>query len=158
MFNLMPMRKTGNGRREMFRPAYPMDRLSNDFETIFSRLFPGWPVPFEGVAYPEPKWGFDVEELDKEFVVRAEAPGFEIKDFDIHVTGNVLTLRADHKVEIEKKKEGDYCYAERGLERNVTLPAGIKPEAIEAMYRNGILEVHVPKSEETKPRRVVVKS
>jgi HSP20 family protein len=151
----MPMRKTGN--RELARPAYAMGRYNNDFEAMFNRLFAGWPIPFEGFAYPEPKWAFNVEELDKEFVIRAEAPGFEGSEFEVLFTNNVLTLKAEHKVETEGKIEGTF-HCERYFERDVTLPAGIKPEKIEATYKNGVLEVHVPKSEETKPRRVIVKT
>jgi HSP20 family protein len=157
MFSLMPMRRAGNGNRELTRPVYPMGRFNNEFETMFNHLFAGWPRPFEGLAYPETKWGFEVEELEKEFVIRAEAPGFEGTDFEVFVSNNVLMLKAEHKMKTEGKREGVVC-CERSFEREVTLPADIKPEKIEAFYKNSILEVHVPKSEETKARRVIVKT
>ena len=157
MFSLMPMRKPGLGTRELFRPAYPVNRLNREFETIFNRLFAGWPIPYEGLALPETKWGFDVDEMDKEFVIRAEAPGFDANDFGVFMTGNMLTLKAEHKPDAKEKKEGAWCW-ERNFEENVTLPTGIEPERIEAIYRNGILEVHVPKSEVVKPRRITVKT
>jgi len=157
MSALMSMRKMGNGNREVVRPVYPVARFNNEFETLFNRLFAGWPIPFEGFANAETKWGFEMAELDKEFVIRAEAPGFEGTEFIVFVNNNVLTLKAEHKAEPEGKCEGT-VRCERFFEKNVTLPAGIKPEMIEATYKNGILEVHVPKLEETKPRRVIVKT
>jgi HSP20 family protein len=98
-----------------------------------------------------------VKELDKEFVIHAEAPGFEGAEFEVFFSNDVLTLKAEHKVETEGKREGAVC-CERYFERDVTLPAGVNSEKIEATYKNGILEVHVPKSEECKPRRVIVKT
>jgi len=157
MFSMTPMRKSANVNREPFVPVYPLARVNNEFETLFNRFFGGWPVPCEGFAFPETKWGFDIEELDKEFVIYAEAPGFEANEFEIFVNGNVLTLKAEHKVENGEKKGGGFR-CERCFERSVTLPAKIKAEKIEAAYKNGILEVHVPKMEETKPRRVIVKT
>jgi len=155
MFSIAPWRKAGFGRRELFRPTFPMARLNNEFESIFDRFFAGLPVPFEAWPDAETKWGFEMDNLDKEFVIRAEVPGFEAKDFEIFVNGNVLMLKAEHKVAEGAKKEEGYRF-ERRLEENVTLPAAIKADKIEALYKNGILEVHVPKLEETKPRRVTV--
>jgi HSP20 family protein len=157
MFTITPMRKAPIAGREMVRPSFPLARLNNEFETIFNRFFAGLPVPFEGWTYPETKWAFDVEELAEEFVIHAEAPGFEVNDFEILVNGNVLTLKAEHKV-VNGEKKGPNYRCERCLEETVTLPVGIKAEKIEAFYKNGILEVHVPKLEETKPRRVIVKT
>jgi HSP20 family protein len=126
-----------------------------------NRFFGGLPEPYGSRwGYPETFWAFEMEETDKEFVIHAEAPGFEMKDFEIFLTGNLLTLKAEHKTKIEKKvvkEEGEFL-AERTFERYVTLPTGVLPEKIEAFYKNGILEVHVPKCEEAKPLRIPVKA
>jgi HSP20 family protein len=156
MFGLIP-KKVGNGNREMFAFGHPLARMRSEFDTIFNRMFGGFPNAYERWPYPESYVDFEAEETDKEFVIFVEAPGFEAKDFDVRVTGNVLTLRAEHKKETMKKKE-EYDYTERHLERSITLPAFVAPDGIEATYKNGILEVHVPKSEEAKPRRVAVKT
>ena len=119
-----------------------------------------WPTPFGSDWDQERFWGLDVDDTGKEFVVRAEAPGFEAGDFDVQVTGNLLTIRAEHKQEAEDKKD-DYHYQERRygrFQRSVTLPAGAATDKVEARYRNGVLEVHLPRSPEAQGRRIEVKA
>jgi HSP20 family protein len=93
-----------------------------------------------------------MEEREKEFVVRAEVPGFEANELVVNLTGNMLTIRAEHKVAREGKEE-----VERRFERTFTVPTGVIPEKIEALYRNGVLEVHLPRSPEPEGRRIEVK-
>lgn len=98
-----------------------------------------------------------MNETDKEMVIRADVPGFEPKDFDIHVSGNVLTIRAEQKQESGQKK-GGYAFSERRLQRSLTLPASTNPDKIEAHYHNGVLELHLPKTEQSKGRKIEVKT
>jgi HSP20 family protein len=99
-------------------------------------------------------WGFTVEEKEREVVIRMEVPGFAASELEILLSGEVLTIRAEHKEKAEMPVEGRYGK----LERTVTLPAGIVPEKIEARYLNGVLEVHVPRVPEALPRRIEVKT
>jgi len=110
--------------------------------------------PFEAAWDWEPP-GLDLEEMENEVVVRAEVPGFEPNELELMLRDNTLTIRAEHREPVEGKA------AERRharLERTVTLPAGVEPDKIEARYRNGVLEVHVPRAPEAKPRRIEVKT
>jgi HSP20 family protein len=157
MFSVMPVTKKGNGR-EFFRSAYPLSRLGDEFDALFNRFFAGWPVPSARPFSPEMYWGFDMDETEKEYIFCFEAPGFEAKDFDLHVTGDVLTVCADHKQATGEKGAEEYGYGERHFKRSVNLPGGIVPNAIEAIYKNGILEIHMPKSETAKSRQIAVKS
>jgi len=145
MFLMAPWRK---------ETAYPPARLNEEFKTLFDRFVGGWPTPFE----PERErfWNLEMEETEKEFVFRAEAPGFETEDFRVEVHGEALMLKAEHKHE-KKEKEDEYEYAERKYERYVTLPAPVATEKVEAVYRNGVLEVRLPKAEESKIHCVLVK-
>ena len=137
MFNLMPRRREYN----------PMEWFPREFASLFHRAFPMPPVE---PAWEFETWGFEMEETEPEVVVRAAVPGFEPNELTVELTGNLLTVRAEHPA-----KEG----APVGrLERTVTVPAGIDPERIEARYRNGILEVHMPRTPEAKPRRIEVKA
>jgi len=149
MFCLKPL-----GMRE---PLAPMDA---EFKTLFDRFFGGWPVPFEPNMNRAGVWELKVEETEKEFFVRAEAPGFEPEDFRVEVRGALLMLKAEHKHEAKEKKEKYEWAEERELfyERYVTLPAATDPEKVEAHYRNGVLEVHLPKTEEVKTRLIPVKT
>lgn len=100
----------------------------------------------------------DWDDTEKEYVLRAEVPGFEPDDFDIKVSGNVLTLRAEHKEE-KKAKKGQGSYHHYGsFYESVTLPNGVLSDQIDARYHSGVLEIHLPKSEECQGKRIEVTS
>ncbi len=149
MFSLIPRRERG----EMIRP-YPFDEFRREFSSLFDRAFPAWPFPFE--SRWENYWGFEMEEKENEYVVRAEVPGFEASELDVRLDGNVLAIRAEHKVEGEAKEAVERPYGR--LERTLTLPAGFNPEKVEARYRNGVLEVHLAKAPEAQTRHIEVKA
>src|SRR5262249_10379585 len=130
------------------------------FDTLFDRFFGRLPAPFESGWGTSPYWGLDVHDTGKEVVIRAEAPGFEKDDFDIQIAGNLLTIQAEQKHEAEEKKD-DYQFTERRygrFQRSVALPAGTDTDNVEARYRNGVLEIHLPKTPEAQGRRIEVKS
>jgi HSP20 family protein len=149
MFGLIP-------RREKERVGLPMPRLGDEFKALYERFFNGWPMLFEPVAEAEHFWGLEVKEVGKEVVVRAEVPGFEAADLDVELRNNRLLITAEKKREAKEKEKG-YEYAERRYERFVELPVEIEPAKVEATYRNGVLEVHLPKTEEAKGWHVPVK-
>jgi HSP20 family protein len=153
MFGLIPRKRAA---RELAREGLePLDLMRREFATLFDRFFGPWPL----LATPleeKPSWGFDVEETPKEVVVRAEVPGFEIGDLKLEVAGDTLMILAEHKMEV-KEKEAEERYLGR-LERTVLLPSAAEVDKIEAVYRNGILEIHIPKKPEAVPRRIEVKT
>jgi HSP20 family protein len=156
MFSLMPRRRANREERALARAERtPFDLLRHEFASLFDRVFPAWPMPLE-VPYlmAEEPWGIEMEELEGEVVVRAELPGFEMNELEVTLRDNVLTIRAEHK---EAAEEGKAEPRHVRVERMVTLPAGIEPERIEARYRNGVLEVHVPRAAAALPRRIEVK-
>lgn len=162
MFNLTPWKKEKNGEQAVSRREsdFPLSQLRQEFDAIFDRFFRGFPTPFRGDWPTERFWGLDLDDTGNEFVVRAEAPGFEANDFDIQVSGNLLTIQAERKGDKEEKK-GDYHYTEHSygqFQRSVTLPAGVDTDKVEARYRNGILELHLPKTPEALGKRIDVKS
>jgi HSP20 family protein len=73
------------------------------------------------------------------------------------VNGNVLTIRAEQKQESSQKKDG-YRTSERRWQQSLTLPAGTNPDKVDARYRNGILELHLAKTEQSRGRRIEVKT
>jgi HSP20 family protein len=88
-------------------------------------------------------------------VLRADAPGFEPDEFDVQISGNQLILKAEHKEEQVEGETRGYRYGR--LYRTVPLPAGVVEDKIAATYRNGVLELHLPKGEQAKGRRIDVK-
>ncbi|MBN2848361.1 MAG: Hsp20/alpha crystallin family protein [Coriobacteriia bacterium] len=126
-------------------------RMQRDMDRIFSRLGAA-EVGGESVAWM-PK--VDVKRKDDDIVVRAELPGIDAQNVEVEVTDGVLTIRGERKQ--EEKREGEdwlvceSCYG--SFERSLTIPESVDPATITAEYKDGILEVHVPKAlEAAKPR------
>jgi len=157
MFGLLPRRREkGVGNLLVPREFTPLDLLRREFTPLFNRINAFWPIPFEPPWEMTEPWGFTLEEKEKEIVIRAEVPGFEASELEVLLTGEVLTIRAEHKE--AAKVEGEVPVEPRynRLERTATLPVGIVPEEIEARYHNGVLEVHVPRVPEAMPRSIEV--
>ena len=102
----------------------------------------------------------DVEETDKEFIIKAEMPGFNENNVKITVDKHVLHITGEVD-ESEKDKDGKrYLIKERrhsSFERSFSLPEGLDESAISASFENGILTVTLPKTPEEQPKRIEVK-
>jgi HSP20 family protein len=100
----------------------------------------------------------DIYETEGELVLSAEIPGVDEKDIEIKVEDNTLTIRGERKFEKETKEE-NYHRIERAygsFMRSFTLPNYVDQDRIEAQQENGVLKIHMPKREETKPRKVKI--
>jgi HSP20 family protein len=94
----------------------------------------------------------DLKETDKELIAYIEIPGVDKKDIQLKVTENSLEVKAEKKAEAKVEKEG-YLKAERsykGFYRSISLPTKIIPEKTKASYKDGVLEIVMPKAEEKK--------
>lgn len=151
MFSLIPWRR--ERRESVLMPREdPFRLMRREFETLMDRYFGSWPV------LETNEWGLDVEEKEEEVLVRAEVPGFEPGEVNIMLQGDVLSIEAEHK-EV-KGKEGEDGSERRfaQMKKSLLLPPGIDREKVEANYRNGLLEVHLPRTPEARPRRIEVKT
>lgn len=129
--------------------------MPEEFTTWFNRFLTEWPV-MEVPEWPY-TWGLTTEEKEKEFVVRVELPGFEPEEVRVEILGERLTVEAEHKEPAEKAEEkAERTYGH--VKREVTLPPGVEPEKVEATYRNGVLEVHLPRKPEAVARRIELKT
>lgn len=100
----------------------------------------------------------DVMESDEEIVLKAELPGIELKDVEVLIKDNILTLRGERKFEKEEKKE-NYHRIERSygvFQRSFTLPATVEQEKVKARMKDGILEVRLPKTKEEKSKKIEI--
>src|SRR3954452_4109968 len=101
----------------------------------------------------------DLVETDDHFVLRADLPGLSEEDVSIELEDSVLTVAGERQAEHEDKREG-FCRLERSFgqfRRSLTLPEGVDADGITAAFDKGVLEVRIPKPEETKPRKVAIK-
>jgi len=103
---------------------------------------------------------FDISETENELIVRAEIPGMDKKDIDIHLTDALLTIRGEKRHEKEDKKE-NYHRIERGcgsFSRSIGLPFDVETDKADATYKDGVLKLTLPKSERAKVKKIEVKS
>ena len=101
----------------------------------------------------------DLYEGKEEVVLKAEVPGLSKEDLKIDLTDSMVTISGEKKKEEELKEEA-YTYSERSygaFSRSLQLPCAVKADKVKATFKNGILEVKLPKTEEAKKRHVTVK-
>ena len=139
-----------------------ISRLRSELDRVFDRFFSPHRAEWGGMSWPLGHWAPSVEIVDSEheFVVRAEIPGLNPKDIELSVSGDILVLSGEKREEREQKGKS-FVRSERrygAFRRTVSLPRGVDPERISARYEQGILSVHVPKSETVKPHRIEVSS
>jgi HSP20 family protein len=132
------------------RSEQPLQRMHHNLNTLFDRLWRGWLGPMDRDFGSMRLWDFGVTENDKEVVVRAEMPGFEEKEVNIEINNDVLTIKA------EKEDSGAGEEEYHSFFRSMTLPAGTNADNAKANYRNGVLELHIPRVEGAKPKRIKV--
>jgi len=155
MFALMPWRK--RTAAALPRAETPFRLFPEEFESLFNRFFTSWPV-LETPEWPY-RWGLTMEEKEKEVVVRVELPGFTPEEVKVELIGERLTVEAEHKEPEKKEKEAEKMEREYAhVKRELTLPPYVELEKAEALYRNGVLEVHLPRKPEAVGRRIEVKT
>ncbi|MDD2462654.1 MAG: Hsp20/alpha crystallin family protein [Desulfobulbus sp.] len=162
----MPMPTSSPERFDLF----PQSRFIQEMDRLFDEYMPhrwwhqlrfGWPgqgmehlKPFEGKSP-----SVDVIDRDGDLLVKAELPGVDKKDISLTIADNVLTLEA--KIEKEEKEEKEQYYRReisRGaFKRVIQLPTAVKEEEAKASFKNGILELILPKVEKTKRATIEVK-
>ena len=101
----------------------------------------------------------DVYEEKDDVVIKAEIPGLSKEDISVQVTNSTLTIKGDKKRE-QEVKEDDYYRCERSFgsfTRAVALPCEVKADQVKASFKNGVLEIRMPKTEEAKKKAVTVK-
>jgi HSP20 family protein len=138
----------------------PFQELQKQMNDLFGTFFDDSP----SLLAARDKYGaftpkFDISESDKAIDLSAELPGIEEKDIDISVEKNILSIAGEKRFE-EEKKEKNYHLTERSygsFRRSFSLPDGIAVDKIEAKFNNGVLTMHLPKTEAAKKKVTKVK-
>ena len=146
------------------RELSPFEEMDRMWDRFFRS---GWSWPMFGDV---PGWGkrlgigdgklprVNVIERDTEIAVKAEVPGVQKDDLDISVTEDTLTIRGSTRRE-EKEEKGDYyrCeMAEGAFARTIDLPSSVDASKVKATFKDGLLEVVMPKREPAKRRTIAV--
>ena len=150
-------------RWEPFTRWGPMKELE-DMEKRLSTIFGRSPIGTDGEkkeAIAVTEWSplVDISEDDKEYIVKAEIPEMKKEDIKINVHDDVLTVSGERKYEKEEKGK-KYHRVERAygsFMRSFALPENADGSKISAEYKDGVLKVHLPKSEQAKKKAIEVK-
>lgn len=135
-------------------PRADFGRLRREMEEVFGRLVEA-PQLGRGAPFPP----VNLYETADGYVLTAEFPGLEPKDVDVSIEGNRVTLRGERKIEVPDDKQTSLHRRERQsgiFRRTVELPAPTDSEKAQALYRNGVLWLRIPKAPEHQPRRIAV--
>ncbi len=161
--------ENGSGEGKITAVEHPRRQAMwpREFDRFFERAFAGFGtfLPWDPTRRWRRPWmpdewlpDLDVFEREGKLIVRADAPGMKRDDLEVKVQGDTLVIRG-HREEKEEAKETDYYHSERrsgAFTRTVALPDRASAEAIEATYKDGVLEVTVPKPAAAEPKPVQV--
>ena len=132
----------------------------NPFEDFFQDFGKGfWLKPLPFPAETELKMKIDVKEDDKSFTVKADIPGVKKEDIQIDIEDDRISLRAEVKREKEEKKDEKVVYSERSygmVSRSFTLPVDVDAKAAKAEYKDGVLNLTLPKKGNGSAKRIAV--
>ena len=160
------MTTTRMQRRQGTFPMFPFARGLDQLQANVRRMFDN-PLTFPDLLTTPPQalaWTPPVEisESRKEMTLTMELAGMDMKDVHVSVDGDVLTIRGEKSEERKEEEEEKHYYLfERNygaFERSFTLTHAVKSDKIEATYRDGVLEVSVPKADEAKAREIPIQT
>jgi len=143
-------------RRTRTENDNPFYMLQKEMNSLFDSFFRGFEVAPRKFAadFGDFTPSVDVKENDKEFIIKAELPGVEEKDVEVTVTNDSVMIKGEKKEEKEDKDK-NYYYMERSygsFSRVIPLEVEIEANKAEARFKNGVLEVKIPKSQTAKAK------
>lgn len=146
-----------------WRPFSELTRMEREAERLFGDFFRKplwgltWPERFREVGFREPV--IEIYEEKDDVIIKAEVPGMKKEDLDINISGTLLTIKGEKKQEEEVKKKG-YYYSERSYGsflRTIDLPKEVQTDKARASFKDGVLELRLPKTDEAKRKDVKIK-
>jgi HSP20 family protein len=153
--DLLPLRRRRTDVPGRYEEEHPLSIVQKEMNRLFDDFSRGFDVaPFSamrerlGTFSPS----LDVKEDDKAITVKAELPGMDEKDVEVLLTDDALTLKGEKKEDKEEKRE-NYYHVERtygSFHRVIPLAAAIDTKKVNATFKNGVLVVTLPKTEEAK--------
>lgn len=102
----------------------------------------------------------DIEEEENKYIIKADLPGVDKKDIEVKLEGGVLSIRGEKQTEKETGKGTKRHRTERfhgTFSRSFTLPDAVKADKVDAVYKDGVLSLTIPKAEEAKPKSIDIK-
>ena len=140
-----------------YNPWSLFDRLGRDSDRFFAR----YPLSNDDETYTHNDWvpAIDIREEENRYLLRADVPGVNVEDLDVTLDKGILTLKGSRETTTDEEEDG-LRRVERvsgRFYRRFSLPDTADSAAVSADYKNGVLEVSIPKQEESQPQRISVK-
>ena len=154
MFGMIPWR-----RKEIRSGNLPsVQDFRREFDDFMDRFLGDVRSRPEGFFTREFAPAFDISETDEEIIVKAELPGVDPKEVDISLTGNMLTVRGEKREQHEEKGENVYRVERTfgSFSRTFPLPCEVREDQITATYKDGVLDLRLPKSETAKKKSIKI--
>jgi len=149
MFDLVPHRGTKS-----------LEQLRNEMDQLWKSFFDTGGLPtVRGESFSFSPT-VDVKESDTSIEVTAEVPGLKPEEIEVTLSGDLLTIKGEKKEEKEEKK-GDYHVWERRFgkfSRSFRLPAAVKKDKVEAVHKDGVLKLKLPKEQKEASTKIKIKS
>lgn len=149
-------------KAEPARPLSPFEEVERRFEDFFRKPFslfgPSWLPRLKMPEFEETTPSVDIFEEGTDMVMKAELPGMKKEEIEVNVSGDRIIISGEKKRE-EKVEKKNYYRLERSygsFSRSFTLPSGVQADKIKAQFKDGILEVRIPKTEEAKKKEIKV--
>jgi HSP20 family protein len=143
-----------------WEPATELNTIQNEMNRLFNSFF-DQPNRANGRSGGTARSWFpamDLVETADRYILRADLPGISDEDVSVQLEDNVLTVSGERKPASEHETEG-YYRIERGFgrfSRTLTLPTGVDPDMVQAHFERGVLEIAIPKPEQSKPKQVQI--
>ena len=139
---------------DLWDPFSSLAEIREEMNRMFDTSLRRQGGPFDGAFSP----AIDVVEEQDNFLVKVDLPGLSKDDVSVTIQDNFLTIKGERKYDAEKK-DSNYYHRERvygSFTRTIELPAHVDAGKIQATFRNGVLHVTLPKTEEAKPKEIKV--
>jgi len=136
-----------------------LDKLSEQFDRMLSSRFPRFDMMEENLTVADWVPAVDIQESEKEYLVKAEIPEVKKEDVKVSIEEGVLTIQGERKAEKEEKGK-KFHRTERvygKFLRSFSLPSEVEEAKVLAEFKEGMLTLHLPKSERAKPKTIEVK-
>ncbi len=141
---------------DKIEPKRAINTLRNEIDNLFDKFIER-PL---GIITGQVVVPVDIAETDSEIIVKSDLPGMDLNDIDVSISGDILTIKGQKKKDIEQAGK-TYHVIERSygeFSRSIRLPAKVDVEKVKASYKNGVLEIVMPKVEPLQTKKIIIES
>ncbi|MFI5014746.1 MAG: Hsp20/alpha crystallin family protein [Hyphomicrobiales bacterium] len=163
----LPIKTEKSTLAESRMPHHPLGTLRREIDRLFDGVVGGnFALPWRRMFDTEPNWlgwqtgiaaAVDVVEDSDKYQITAELPGFDDKNIEVKLSNGSLVIKGE-KQEQKEEKDSNYYLSERrfgSFQRSFTLPEGVDAQKIDATFKNGVLNVTLPKTAEAKKEKTI---